>query len=185
MGIRDLYGYSYDKMITDDEQIFNDIKSTFPALEKLQLYRDEQISLSRLYSVEARLQEALREKVWMANGAYLIIQPTEALTVIDVNSGKNQKKGSSSEVLYQINREAAEEIALQIKLRNISGIIIIDFINQTHEEQDRELLHYLTRLVNRDSVKTTVVGMTSLGLVEVTRKKINKPLWEQLKIVGK
>lgn len=185
MGIRDLYGYSYDKMITDDAQIFNDIKSTFPALEKLQLYQDEQISLSRLYSVEARLQEALREKVWMANGAYLIIQPTEALTVIDVNSGKNQKKGSSSEVLYQINREAAEEIALQLKLRNISGIIIIDFINQTHEEQDRELLHYLTRLVNRDSVKTTVVGMTSLGLVEVTRKKINKPLWEQLKIVGK
>ena len=101
------------------------------------------------------------------------------------SSGKNQKKGSSSEVLYQINREAAEEIALQIKLRNISGIIIIDFINQIHEEQDRELLHYLTRLVNRDSVKTTVVGMTSLGLVEVTRKKINKPLWEQLKIVEK
>lgn len=180
-GIRDLYSYSYDKILTDDETMFKEIQQTFGEKEKLFFYQDEVIPLSRLYQVETRLKEALGEKVWLSSGAYLVIQPTEALTVIDVNSGKYQKKAKGQDTFYQINREAAKEIALQLKLRNLSGIIIIDFINQNSQEQDKELLQYLTKLVKEDSVQTKVMGMTALGLVEVTRKKISPPLWAQLK----
>ncbi len=181
-GIRDLYEHSYDKILTDEEGLFQEITRAFPNIRnKLQFYQDERISLSRLYNVETRLQEALSEKVWLKNGAYLVIQPTEALTVIDVNSGKNQTKGKDEDIVFRINREAAQEIALQLKLRNLSGIIIIDFINQSSCEQDKELVQYLTRLVKKDAVQTDVLGMTTLGLVEVTRKKISKPLREQLK----
>ena len=180
-GIRDLYSYSYDKILTDDETIFKEIQQTFGEKERLVFYQDDVISLSRLYHVETSLREALGEKVWLSNGAYLVIQPTEALTVIDVNSGKYQKKSKDQDAFYLINREAAKEIALQLKLRNISGIVIIDFINQSSHEQDKKLLQYLTELVGKDSVQTTVMGMTALGLVEVTRKKISPPLWEQLK----
>lgn len=180
-GIRDLYSYSYDKILTDDETIFREIQQTFGEKERLVFYQDDVISLSRLYHVETSLREALGEKVWLSNGAYLVIQPTEALTVIDVNSGKYQKKSKDQDAFYLINREAAKEIALQLKLRNISGIVIIDFINQSSHEQDKRLLQLLTELVGEDSVQTTVMGMTALGLVEVTRKKISPPLWEQLK----
>lgn len=180
-GIRDLYSYSYDKILTDDETMFKEIQQIFGEKEKLFFYQDEVIPLSRLYQVETRLKEALGEKVWLSSGAYLVIQPTEALTVIDVNSGKYQKKAKGQDTFYQINREAAKEIALQLKLRNLSGIIIIDFINQNSQEQDKELLQYLTKLVKEDSVQTKVMGMTTLGLVEVTRKKISPPLWAQLK----
>ena len=100
--------------------------------------------------------------------------------MIDVNSGKIQKKNSKDDIYYEINKEAAREIALQLKLRNLSGIIIIDFISQNSKEQNEKLLSYLTELVRKDSVKTNVIDMTPLGLVEVTRKKIQKSLKEQL-----
>lgn len=180
--IRDTYEDSFDKIITNREDIFHRIREEFPTLENVELYRDTRISLEKLYSVETRLKEALEERVWLKSGAYLIIQQTEALTVIDVNSGKIQKKNPKDDIYYEINKEAAREIALQLRLRNLSGIIIIDFISQNTEEQDAQLLAYLGSLVKKDSVKTTVVDMTPLGLVEVTRKKIQKSLREQLKL---
>ena len=106
----------------------------------------------------------------------------EALTVVDVNSGKIQKKNPKDDIYFEINKEAAREIALQLQLRNLSGIIIIDFISHNTKEQDSELLSYLNGLVKKDSVKTNVIDMTPLGLVEVTRKKIHKSLKEQLKL---
>lgn len=178
--VRDAYEVSFDKIITDNTVFYERIKEEFPTLEKVELYRDSRISLEKLYSVETRLKEALSEKVWLKNGAYLIIQQTEALTVIDVNSGKMQKKNPGDNIYLEINKEAAKEIALQMKLRNLSGIIIIDFISQDTKEQDQELLTYLSRLVKKDAVKTNVIDMTPLGLVEVTRKKIQKSLKEQI-----
>ena len=180
--IRDTYEDSFDKIITNREDIFHRIREEFPTMKNVELYKDERISLEKLYSVETRIKEALDERVWLKSGAYLIIQQTEALTVIDVNSGKIQKKNPKDDIYFEINKEAAREIALQLRLRNISGIIIIDFINQNTKEQDTQLLAYLSSLVKKDSVKTTVVDMTPLGLVEVTRKKIHKSLKEQLKL---
>lgn len=179
--IRDAYEDSFDKIVTNNEVFYRRIRETFPTMENVELYQDTRISLEKLYSIETRLKEALDERVWLKSGAYLVIQQTEALTVIDVNSGKIQKKNPKDDIYFEINKEAAGEIALQMKLRNLSGIIIIDFINQNTKEQDKELLAYLSGLVKKDSIKTNVVDMTPLGLVEVTRKKIHKSLREQLK----
>lgn len=179
--IRDTYEDSFDKIITNREDIFYRIREEFPTMENVELYQDARIPLEKLYSMETRLKEALDERVWLKSGAYLIIQQTEALTVIDVNSGKIQKKNPKDDIYFEINKEAAREIALQLRLRNLSGIIIIDFISQNTKEQDAQLLAYLSGLVRKDSVKTNVIDMTPLGLVEVTRKKIQKSLREQLK----
>ncbi len=179
--IRDTYEESYDKIITNNNEIYERIREEFPTMENVELYEDSRIPLEKLYSVETRLQEALDERVWLKSGAYLVIQQTEALTVIDVNSGKIQKKNPKDDIYFEINKEAAREIVLQLKLRNLSGIIIIDFISQNTKEQDHDLLAYLGSMVKKDSVKTNVIDMTPLGLVEVTRKKINKSLREQLR----
>ena len=178
--VRDLYQWEYDKVVTDIPHVYEELIKEIHGRKEVSFYDDQKMSLSKLYSVSSRLKEALDEKVWLKSGAYLIIQPTEALTVIDVNSGKIQKKHPGDDIYFTINKEAAKEIAFQLKLRNISGIIIVDFINQNKQEQDKELLHYFSSLVKEDPVQTNVVGMTSLGLVEVTRKKVYRSLREQL-----
>ena len=148
--------------------------------EKICRLYQEALSLSTLYSLDSRLQEAFSSRVWLKSGAYIIIQPTEALTVIDVNSGKNSIQKDAEETWSRINLEAAGEIALQLRLRNLSGIIIIDFINMSDSRHRQRLLEYMRELVKADRVKTTVVDITPLGLMEITRKKGTKPLHEQL-----
>ena len=110
----------------------------------------------------------------------MIIEPTEAMTVIDVNSGKYEGKRQDDSYYYTINLEAAEEIALQLRLRSISGIIIVDFINMKLPEQKTQLIERMKSLLAGDICKCTVVDMTPLGLMEITRKKIYKPLSEQI-----
>lgn len=186
--IRELKNISQDtleEIITDDMTLYEEISSAFDNVsimrEKIRLYEDD-FPLYKLYSIESKLQEALSKKIWLKCGGFLVIEPTEALTVIDVNSGKCDKKSVSEEYYKKVNEEAAVEIARQIVLRNISGIIIIDFINMQSKENQKELFEVLSRLVSKDKVKTRVMGMTSLGLVEMTRAKFEKPLWEQIKI---
>jgi ribonuclease G len=139
------------------------------------------LSLSGLYSVEKKLRDALESRVWMRSGAYLVIEPTEALTVIDVNSGKYESEKDANDTYLKINLEAAEEVARQLRLRNLSGIIIVDFINMQLPGDQKELLQYLKKVVSKDRIPTNVVDMTALGLVEITRKKINRPLLEQFR----
>jgi len=150
-------------------------------ISKLQFYEDKLLSLSKLYSIDHKLEHALHEKVWLKSGGTIVIQPTEALTVIDVNTGKaiNGKKNIEDNFL-KINREAAKEIAKQLRLRNISGIIIIDFITMTIEEHKQILMEELDSYLRKDPIKTTLVDMTPLNLVEITRKKVRKPLHEQI-----
>lgn len=175
------------------EEIVTDIPSVYEELRAsglfsadgagsmgLRLYTDS-YPLTALYHLETSLERALSRTVWLKSGGYLVIDPTEAMTVIDVNTGKNIEKKSSSELYFKTNLEAAAEIAAQLRLRNLSGIIIIDFIDMTSMEQREELLALLRRLLAEDPVKTTLVDMTALGLVEVTRKKIHRPLYEQIK----
>lgn len=119
--------------------------------------------------------------MWLKSGGYLLIEPTEALTVIDVNTGKAVSQKEAQENHFRTNMEAAEEIVRQLALRNLSGIIIIDFINMKKEEYRNRLMAHLGELVRQDTVKTTLVDITGLGLVELTRMKKNKPLSEQLK----
>lgn len=175
------------EIITDQESLYEQIKDychkngiDIP----LRLYRDDLLSLSKLYSIESRLSAALESRVWLKSGGYLVIEPTEALTAIDVNSGKYDADREARETYLRINLEAAKEVALQLRLRNLSGIIIVDFINMQSWEDRKTLLDYLKRLTTQDRVQTKVIDMTPLGLVEITRKKIDKPLKEQYFLSG-
>lgn len=177
--IRDLSeGIEYE-IVTDDEDVYYNISTVFPEKNAV-LYKDDMISLIKFYRLEKCIEEINKERVWLKSGAYLIIQPTEALTVIDVNTGKCIKGKQTDEVFYNVNLEAAKEIARQIKLRNISGIIIVDFININNKELNDMLLSELEKYTRRDSVKTVVEDITRLGLVEITRKKIKPPVYEQI-----
>lgn len=172
---------SYEEIVTEDPGIYEELQKLFPA-EKLRLYTDASYPLEKLYSVSTHLKEALSEKVWLKSGGYLIIQRTEAMTVIDVNSGKgSEKKGNSKEdMVYAMNCEAAAEIARQLRLRNHSGIIVVDFINMEEDQHKQQLLTQFDRFLKEDKLPSRVVDLTPLGIVEVTRKKFNKPLKEML-----
>lgn len=150
-------------------------------LEKLQLYQDSMLSMEKLYSLDRRLKEALQERVWMKSGAYLVIQPTEALTVIDVNSGKFEAGKQKETAIRKVNLEAAREIARQLRLRKLSGIIIVDFINMTEETSRQQVMEELRACLTMDPILTRVIDRTKLDLVEITRKKVERPLAEQVK----
>ncbi len=169
----------FSELVTDDPLLYPQLeeycREHLPG-KALRLYEDALLSLSKLYSLDSRVEEALSAHVWLKSGGYLLIQPTEALTVIDVNSGKYE--GRKEDAFLKVNLEAAEEIARQIRLRNLSGIIIVDFINMKEGKSRVEVMDCLKDKVRHDKVKTTVVDMTPLGLVEITRKKITKPLRE-------
>lgn len=182
--IRDGFSEELEEIITDDIILYEQSHSYLAEyqeedIKKLRFYEDD-YSLSRLYGINNKIAEACREKVWLKSGASLIIQPTEALTVIDVNTGKAiHGKKDIHKTFFNVNKEAAKEIAKQIRLRNISGIIIIDFINMDSQEDKEQLLEILKNHVKSDPVKTTVIDMTALNLVEMTRKKVRKSLLEQ------
>ena len=167
---------SYDEVVTDIDEI-HDLLAEFSFPKPVRLYHDEQLSLSKLYSIETHLQEALSKRVWLPCGGYLIIEPTEAMVVIDVNSGKAESRGKKSgDYALHINLEAAREVARQLRLRNYSGMIMVDFINMESEEDKRILLKKLDEWLQEDKVRTRLVDMTALGIVEITRKKGSKPL---------
>lgn len=183
--IRSLPQNRLSRIITDDRIIYEELSSYLSEyqpedLSKLQLYEQEAPSLNSLYGIAGALEEALRERVWLKSGGYLVIQPTEALTVIDVNTGKYQGRKKQQDTFLKINKEAAAEIARQLRLRNLSGIIIADFIDMEAQEDQKELMDYLASELKHDPVKTTLVDMTALGLVEITRKKTQKSLFEQV-----
>lgn len=146
----------------------------------LRYHRDAALSLSALYGIKAKLEDALKVRVWLKSGAYLMIEHTEALTVIDVNTGKNVEKKRMQENFLKINLEAAAEIARQLRLRNLSGIILVDFMNLTDPDANQRLLTSLREAVKADPVPTQIIDMTRLGLVEITRKKEKKSLRELL-----
>lgn len=178
-------GAVFEKILTDDKEIYEEIRifmsEHYPNLmEKLHFYEDCLVSLKVLYGLESKLSEALSDKVWLKCGGFLYIEPTQAMTVIDVNSGKYDKKSNREETYFKVNTEAAEEIARQIYLRNLSGIIIIDFINMENKEYREELIKTLTNVLKNDVNPARIWGFTRLGLVELTRKKCDKTIYEQI-----
>lgn len=178
-------GIRYQQIITDDEMLYQEtveFASIYmpEQLHDITLYQDADYPLQKLYRVETLLNELLSKKVWLSSGAYLVMEKTEAMYVIDVNSGKNITKKDNADYIYQINMEAAAEIMRQIRLRNLAGIILIDFINMEDTQKDEMLLQELRCLAKKDRILTTVVDITALGLVEITRRKTTKSLAEQL-----
>jgi ribonuclease G len=183
--IKGSYEDEISEIITDAPKIYDEVKKyiELKLLKNnisLNLYTDTLLELSKLYSIQKNISDVLSKKVWLKSGAYLIIEPTEAMVVIDVNTGKNITGKNMEETILNVNKEAAREIAYQLRLRNLSGIIIIDFINMSKEESRKELMEYLKYCVMTDRIKTNIIDMTKLELVEITRKKVEPPIYQQL-----
>ncbi|MCR5809698.1 MAG: Rne/Rng family ribonuclease [Clostridiales bacterium] len=172
--VRDLFTGNVGKMIVNEREHFELLRSLVPAdkRDKVEFYDDEKDLFVR-YGAEKALDEALSRRVWLKSGAYIVIDRTEALTSIDVNTGKYVGSVSLGRTIVETNKEAAFEIARQLRLRDIGGIVIIDFIDMESEEDRRAVIDTLTEALRCDSTKTVVLGMTALGLVEVTRKKLS------------
>lgn len=176
-----------DKIVTDVLSVYQTLQSFFgngtdPSLcDRITFYREENLSLSGLYGLAGKLSDAVQKNVRLKSGGYLVVEQTEALTVIDVNSGKYVGKKGSEDTFWLINEEAALEVARQLRLRNLSGIIVVDFINMTRKDTQNRLLTLLRRACSKDPVLVQVMDITALGLVEIVREKISPPLSEQLK----
>lgn len=179
-----------DEILTDNMDIFEELQEYYnhigTASHSLLTFYEDSYSLYNLYRFAHYYEEAYGKYVWLKSGASLVIEPTEAMTVIDVNTGSVLKKKRQEDTLfYQINREAAKEIARQLRLRNISGIIMIDFINMKNPSQKEKLLALLDSECKKDRVHCNVIDMTALNLVEMTRSKVRRPLYEQIRLCQK
>jgi ribonuclease G len=148
-------------------------------LDRIEHYPGER-PLFDLYGVEDEIQKALKKEVPLKSGGYLVIDQTEAMTTIDVNTGGYLGHRNLEETVYRTNLEAAQTVARQLRLRNLGGIIIIDFIDMEDEEHRRQVLRTLEKGLARDHAKTTVYAMSPIGLVEMTRKRTTESLARQL-----
>lgn len=184
--LRDSHG-EIDKITTDDKDAYDEIKEYLTeaepeSLTKLTFYEDDMIGLDALYSISTCIERALDKRVWLKSGGFLIIDPVEAMTVIDVNSGGAVKgKRSAVETFMKVNLEAVNTIAEQIRLRNLSGIIIIDFID-VPKEREAELVSAMELALKDDSGQARVVDITGLGLMELTRRRTGRPIYEKMKM---
>ena len=188
--VRDAYGRDLDEIITDVPEIRDVItgylEEISPELnEKLRFYQDKLLPLYKLYRVETALETVQKEKIWLNSGGFLVIQQTEAFVSIDVNSGKYTGKKKMEETFRKINLEAAAEISRQLRLRNLSGIILIDFINMENPDHREELFHVLQKLLRKDPVKSRAVDITPLHILEMTRKKVRRPVIEDIREITK
>ena len=185
--IREEFNKDYRGIIIDDKALYEDVKgyvsSITPALaDRVQYYdRDaENMSLFERHHVTEQLRKAVDQKVWLPSGGSLIIEQTEALTVIDVNTGKNVGKSSLEETVYRNNLEAAREIARQLRLRDIGGIIVIDYVDMEIKKNRDEVVRVFREALAQDKTRTQVFDISDLGLVEMTRKRIGEGLVESL-----
>ena len=170
------------EILTDDRQLYETLKDYLPPYlkEKLRFYQDPMISMHNVFSLTRELSRALCRKVNMKSGANLVIEQTEALVSIDVNSAHSINGRDKEKAVLKVNMEAAEECARQIRLRNLSGMILVDFINMEEKESYDQLMRHLAQAAAQDPMQVKVEDLTALGLVEMTRRKVEVPLSRQL-----
>jgi ribonuclease E len=185
--IREEFNAEYRAVVIDDRELYTDIKeyveAVAPALaDRVQYYdpSSEPLPLFEKYHVTEQVAKALDRKVWLPSGGSLIIEATEALTVIDVNTGRNVGSSSLEETVFRNNLEAAEEIARQLRLRDIGGIIVIDFIDMEIKDNRDQVIKAFRDALSRDKTRTQVFNISDLGLVEMTRKRIGEGLVESV-----
>ncbi len=176
-----LFDDSIEEFIIDNEYIFEEIKSLLIEIGRIDLikklrkyFKDENIF--EYYNINSQIERALDRKVYLDSGAYIIIEKTEALISIDVNTGQNTGNKTSQEIIFQTNLEATKEIARQIKLRNLAGIIIIDFIDMKKFSDRKRVLEEFKKYLSEDRVEINSVEYTNLGLIQFTRKRQGKEL---------
>lgn len=184
--LRDYLSKDVTSLLIDDSEAYDKalelVKSLAPSFKnRIELYQGDP-PLFEQFNIENQLDKAQKKKVWLDCGAYLIFDQTEALTVVDVNTGKFTGTTSLEDTVFQTNLMAAEEIVRQIRLRNLAGIIIIDFIDMVSDEERAKVIETLNDEFKRDKIKVNILGFTSLGLLELTRKKVKQSLREILQV---
>ena len=182
--VRDRFNTDCDRLYVDDEteweRILNFLENLAPALQKrVSLYKARRPLFDKM-GVEQEIEKAMRRKVYLKSGGYLCIDQTEALIAIDVNTGKFTGKTGLEDTVYKTNIEAAHEIARQVRLRDLGGIIVVDFIDMTIERHRRQLIQTLTDALKNDRAKTTVSEINELGMIEMTRKRVKHNLIKAL-----
>ncbi|MDR3630743.1 MAG: Rne/Rng family ribonuclease [Desulfocapsaceae bacterium] len=178
--VRDLFTHNVNAMIIDNQETYNKllhfIKTFAPQLQdKISYYKDD-APLFETYGIELDVGRAIEKKVWLRSGGYIIIESTEALSVIDVNTGRFVGKNNLNETIFKTNMEAAREIAYQLRLRNIGGIIIIDFIDMEDENHREELFAEFKEAVKKDKSRINILKLSEFGLVQMTRKRSSENL---------
>lgn len=182
--IRDAFNREVEELVIDDErqakQLLSYVRTFAPELgSRVQVYRGRDPIFER-YGVADKLNKSFQRKTWLQSGGYLVWDQTEALTVVDVNTGKYTGTRDLEDTVYQTNKEAAEEIARLIRLRDIGGIIIVDFIDMVSEKHRDDIVSELEERMKRDRTKCLVVGWTKLGLLEITRKKVREQVMNRM-----
>lgn len=178
--VRDLFDDSVDELIIDQQEAYNRVRDLVKISDpdlfpRIHLYQSDKEVFAH-YGIEAQLEDLRQREVRLNCGGYLVIDRTEALTVIDVNTGKFVGNTDLATTVFQTNCEAAKEIARQIRLRDIGGMIVIDFIDMNQEEHRQAILSLLDKHLHNDRTRTNVYGFTALGLVEMTRKKVRQDM---------
>jgi ribonuclease G len=177
--LRDVFSEDIQKLSINSRTVMEKIIDYLDVVDeslKSRVFLSDTSKLFEKYAIEQEIIQALKRKVWLKNGGYIIIDQTEALTAIDVNTGKFIGATDLADTVLRTNCEAAREIARQLRLRNIGGIIIIDFIDMNTENHRQRVLAVLDEELKKDKVKTHILGITSLGFVEMTRKKVRQSL---------
>ena len=181
--IREEFNADYRGVVLDDGRLFDELRQYIGAFnpelaDRVEYYdaEAEGLSLFEQYHVHEQVHKALDRKVWLPSGGSLIIEHTEALTVIDVNTGKNVGSSSLEETVFHNNMEAADEIAKQLRLRDIGGIIVIDFIDMEQRDNRAKVVEAFRNALSRDKTRSQVFDISDLGLVEMTRKRIGEGL---------
>jgi ribonuclease G len=179
--LRDVFTEDVDRLIIDSRDAFEKVIELLEIIDpklKIKVKYEERENIFEDYGIETELHKALKRRVWLKCGAYLVIDQAEALTVIDVNTGKYVGNTDLEDTVLKTNLDAAVEIARQVRLRNIGGIIIIDFIDMMEEEHRNQVIKALEDEIKKDKTKGNVLGITQLGLIEMTRKKVRPSLTE-------
>lgn len=183
--LRDIFTNDIDELIVDNEEVYWEVIDYINAFSektlktKIKYFKEENgENIFDVYGVNKEIENALKEEVKLECGGYLVIQKTEALISIDVNTGKNTGSYNLERTVLNTNLEAAREIPRQLRLRNLGGIIIIDFIDMRLEEDKLEVLKTLEENLSKDRIKNNIVHFTDLGLIEMTRKRTGKPLYK-------
>jgi len=178
--IRDYFSEEVDELIVDDKEelakILRFLHALAPQLKsRVKLHKDK-ISLFERFKLEEQIEKIYERKVELKSGGYVVIEPTEAMVAIDVNTGSFVKRDSLEETVFVTNKEAAYEIARQIKLRDLGGIIVIDFIDMRSKEHRKRIFEEFVSQFNKDKAKTKVLPISELGVVEMTRQRVGKSL---------
>lgn len=182
--VRDMVNDNIERVMIDDESSVDELhqfaKDFVPEIaSKIELYQGESL-IFELYGIEDELKKALKNRVSLKSGGYVVFDQTEAMTTIDVNTGNFVGSRNFEETFFKTNLEAAQTIARQLRLRNLGGIIIIDFIDMQEEDHKQQVLSTLEKVLAKDPAKTFITQVSSLGLVEMTRKRTYESLWQKL-----